>query len=425
MVDMSLNLNVRGIGQSATMAINARSKALGAEGREIVSCGLGQSPFPVPAHVVAALKAHAGEKDYLPVEGLPELRRAVAAWHRRVDGAPAEADGVLIGPGSKELMFLLQLTFYGDLLVPTPCWVSYGPQARIVGRRVVALPTSYEARWRLSAAELEAHCASDPGRPRVLILNYPGNPDGCSYEDAELRAIADVARRHQLIVLSDEIYGPLSHTGAHVSIATHYPDGTIVSGGLSKWCGAGGWRLGTFAFPPALYWLKSAMSSVASETYTSVSAPVQYAAVAAYLPHPEMDIYLSRARMILGALGARCRNALVSAGGRVHPPTGAFYMMADFEPLRDRLAKRGITGSADLTERALEETGVAFLPGVHFERPPNELSARLAYVDFDGRAALEGCAALPEGRMPDEAFLQRYCGRLVAGIDRLAAWLRD
>ncbi len=418
-----LNERVRDLGHSATMAINARSKALELEGRTISRFGLGQSPFPVPEHVVAALVEHAAEKDYLPVEGLPALRASVAAWHHRVDGTSFEPEGVVIGPGSKELMFLLQVVFDGELVLPSPCWVSYGPQARILGRPVAILPTSFERRWRLSPEQLAAHCATDPDQARVLILNYPGNPDGCSYDEAELQALVEVARQYRIIVVSDEIYGPLCHRGAHVSIARFYPEGTIVSGGLSKWCGAGGWRLGSFAFPKPLFWLKAAISAVASETYTSVSAPVQYAATVAFGEDPEMERYLRATRRILQALGNRCADTLRAVGAQVHPPTGAFYIMVDFEPLRERLGARGISGSLTLADRALEETGVAFLAGAHFQRPSEELLGRLAYVDFDGRAALEACEKMPTDAVLGEDFLRATCPRVIAGIDRLASWL--
>jgi len=117
----SLNLQVRGLTQSATLAINDRSNRMLAEGRKIHKLGLGQSPFPVPEPVVESLKQHAGRKEYLPVAGLPELKEAVAAYHQRVDGLHFTADNIIIGPGSKELLFLLQLVYYGDLLVPAPC----------------------------------------------------------------------------------------------------------------------------------------------------------------------------------------------------------------------------------------------------------------------------------------------------------------
>jgi len=280
--DVHLNLNVRGLGLSATLEINERSARLAREGRPVVRLGLGQSPFPVPDEVVEELRANAHRKDYLPVGGLRELQEAVARYHHRSQGIEVQGRDVLIGPGSKELMFILQLVHYGDLAIPTPSWVSYAPQAQIIGRRIRWLPTSPEHGHRLTPEALEALCAEDPGRPRVVILNYPGNPTGDTYPVDELKALARVARRHRVVLLSDEIYGELHHRGRHVSIARFYPEGTVVSSGLSKWCGAGGWRLGTFAFPPTLRWLQAAMAAVASETFTSTSAPIQHAAVRAF-----------------------------------------------------------------------------------------------------------------------------------------------
>ena len=122
-----LNLNVRGLEQSATVAINQRSKRLQSEGRHVYRLGLGQSPFPVPQPVVEELRANAHQKDYLDVKGLPALREAVAAYHDRRQGLDRTTEDVLIGPGSKELMFILQLVYYGDLVIPTPSWVSYAP----------------------------------------------------------------------------------------------------------------------------------------------------------------------------------------------------------------------------------------------------------------------------------------------------------
>ena len=218
----------------------------------IYKLGLGQSPFPVPQPVVDELKANAHQKDYLPVKGLPQLREAVADYHCRTHGICYTADDVLIGPGSKELMFLLQYTYYGDLVIPTPSWVSYAPQAQIIGRQVRWIKTNRQNNWRLTAKELEEQCKTDETKPRIVILNYPSNPVGVSYNESELKDIAAVAKKHKIILLSDEIYGELHHEGKHLSIARYYPEGTIISGGLSKWCGAGGWRLGTFVFPDAL-----------------------------------------------------------------------------------------------------------------------------------------------------------------------------
>jgi len=414
-----LNPNLLGLTPSATLAINERSNELIAQGRTIYKLGLGQSPFPVPTVVVDALRAAAPEKDYLHVRGLRPLRETVTEFLHRRHGIERQRRQVLVGPGSKELIFLTQLAYAGELLVPSPSWVSYAPQARIIGRRVRWLPTDLAHDWKLLPETLEAHCASAPGLPRLLILNYPGNPTGVSYAEDELAALAAVARRHQVLVVSDEIYADLDHSGRTASISHHYPEGTIVSTGLSKWCGAGGWRLGLFSFPEELEWLCAAMAVIGTETFTSVSTPIQYAAIRAFEGGPEIEHYVAGCRSILGALGRHSRATLMAAGCRLARLDGAFYLFPDFEPFREKLAARGVTGSAALAERLLQDTGVATLPGEVFGRPPGELNLRLSYVNFDGRAAL---AAVAAGEPVDDAFLRRHCPDTLTAIDRMADW---
>jgi aspartate aminotransferase len=410
--------------ESATLLINELSQQLKHEGREIYRLGLGQSPFPVPREVVKALKLYAKEKDYLPVKGLRQLRGAVANFHRDKDQVNAQPEYVMVGPGSKELMFLLQLVFYGEIIVPTPCWVSYVPQARMLGKQIRLIPTSYEDEWRMTPEVLlrNCDCENDVYRPRILVLNYPGNPEGGTYTSDELEALAEIARRFELIVLSDEIYGQLNFKGEHVSIARYYPERTIISSGLSKWCGAGGWRLGTFTFPRELDWLMDAMASAASETYTSVCAPIQYAAVRAFRGGITIERYLCHARRILSSLGNWCHERLIAAGIRTHAPEGAFYLFLDFTPLAAQFAERGITDSEVLCERLLAETGVAILPGTAFERPANELTARLAYVDFDGSAALAASEMVPLDETLPEEFIQTCCHRIIAATNLIVEW---
>jgi aspartate aminotransferase len=417
-----LNLNVRGMKPSATVAINERSDALRRQGRHIYKLGLGQSPFPVPDVVVGALREAAGEKDYLPVRGLHELREAVAGHHQRTYGIDTRPDQVIIGPGSKELMFLLQLCYYGDLVIPAPSWVSYAPQARILGRQVRFLPTRLQDRWKLLPEQLDAFCRTDPERPRLLILNYPSNPTGVTYTRDELAAIAEVARKHKVLVLSDEIYGKLHHTGEHRSMVPLYPRGTIFSGGLSKWCGAGGWRVGVFVIPDALSWLGDALAAVASETFTSTSAPIQHAAAVAFRPSAEIDAYLDQSRRILRALGRQLTATLRAGGVQLADPDGGFYLFPSFAPMAERLAERGLGTSAQICEQLLEDTGVAILPGSDFGRAEGEPTARLAYVNFDGERALQQAAAVPDGEL-DEAWLRAHCGETLTAVERLVDWL--
>ena len=418
-----LNLNVRGLSPSATLAINERSALLIQDGRRIFKLGLGQSPFPVPEPVVESLRQNAHRREYLEVKGLAALREAVAKYHRRTHGVDRHAENVLIGPGSKELMFLLQMVYYGDLVIPTPAWVSYAPQASIIGRHVRWISTLAANCWKLQPGELEQLCRDDPGRPRIVILNDPNNPTGQTYEAAELRALADVARRYRVVVLSDEIYGETHHEGRHVSMAEFYPEGTIISTGLSKWCGAGGWRLGTFTFPDHLKWLLDAMAVVASETYTATSAPIQFAATTAFDGCPAIDEYLEHCRRILRELGRFCASRLSEADLTVAPPRGAFYVFPDFKPVRTTLRNRGIFTSAELSERLLDETGVATIPGASCGRPPSELTLRMAYVDFDGEKALTAARACPNDDDLDETFLRRHCTPVTEAMDRVTTWL--
>jgi aspartate aminotransferase len=418
-----LNPRIQGLSPSPALSINELTRKLVLEGREVFKLGFGQCPFPVPEPVVAALRENAHQKDYLAVRGLEALREEVADYHRRRHGIAGPGAQVIIGPGSKELMFLLQLVYDGDLLVPVPAWVSYAPQAEILGRPVCRIATRRENDWKLQPDELERSCESLRDRPRLLIFNSPHNPTGHSYSRDELKALAEVARRHRLLVLSDEIYAELHHRGEHLSIAEHYPEGTIVSSGLSKWCGAGGWRLGTFLFPESLGWLLDAMAVAASETYSSASAPIQYAAVRAYALGPEIEDYLLHCRRILGALGPKFASKLRDAGLHVASPEGAFYVFPDFAAFRETLRARGIETGSALAERLLKEAGVASLSGAACEQPESELTLRLVYVDFDGQRVLDASRALGLDHEIGDAFLEANCGHVLEAAERIGEWL--
>ncbi len=425
---VNLNLNIRGLEQSTTLLINEKSRELQKKGKKIYKLGLGQSPFPVPEIVVESLRQNAHQKDYLPVRGLPQLREAVAEYNWREHKIKSNPDDILIGPGSKELIFLLQLVYYGDLIIPTPSWVSYSPQARIIGRNVQWVQTGYGDNWRLNPERLDLICRTDPSKPRIVIINYPANPTGYTYPLERLKELAKAARKYNVILISDEIYGMIHHTGQHVSIARFYPEGTIVSSGLSKWCGAGGWRLGTFSFPENLRWLLDAMATVASETFTATSAPIQYAAVTAFKMGNEMNEYLYFTRKILREIAKYLVHKLKEMNIDLQLPQGAFYLFPNFEFYREKLQKTGIYTSNELCNTILSKLNIAMLPGSDFGRPPEELTVRIAYVDFDGKKALESSKKYghngTNGTM-NGTFIRENCQPLVKAFDLLGNWLAD
>jgi aspartate aminotransferase len=406
---------------SATLAINEASQARQLAGEAIYKFGLGQSPFPVPQSVVTALQAHAAEKDYLPIRGLLPLRQVVKSYLAQRTGSHYSADNIIIGPGSKELMFILQLVLNHQLVIPQGSWVSYEPQSILAGRSAQWLETFAEDRWCLRP-EVLASVANKSKIPLLLILNYPCNPTGQTYSVEQLQALAAVCQAHGIIVLSDEIYGELAFDGQYQSIANYHPDGTIISTGLSKWCGAGGWHLGVFALPEALSRVADGMAIVASETFTAVNAPTQYAAIEAFSLSGEIPRYIQHSRTILKFINDALCDKLQAAGINLFPAAGGFYVMPDFDPLRQQLSRRHIRDSSELCRQLLDATGVALLPGTCFGFPAEKLITRLAFVDFDGQPlleALENEADDPLTLLAAHPALQK----LWAGVAALCEWL--
>ena len=284
---------------SATLAINEESNRLKKSGKKVYKFGFGQSPFPIPKSVVSALKVNADKHTYLPMQGLEELRSAIASYLKKNNNNDFEKEDIVIGPGTKELMLLTQIIFQGEVLLPAPSWVSYQPQAFIAKNKVHWIQTTSNSNWFPTAEQLEDKIKSIKNKNLLLFINSPNNPSGTVCKN--LQEIAKIAKKYKLIILSDEIYSQLTFDDQYKSISNFYPEGTIVSTGLSKWCGAGGWRLGFFAIPNQLRELKNSLKILCSESFTSVSAPIQYAAVEAY--KGDHSAYLTAVKKILSFTG--------------------------------------------------------------------------------------------------------------------------
>ncbi len=410
------------IAKASTFTLNEGTQALEAVGRRVYKFGFGVSPFAPPAPVREALGSAAGRVEYTAVAGLPQLRENIAAFHQEVDGYAIDAGQVLVAPGTKPLLNNIMRVFQpAEVYLPRPSWISYGPQARLAGHDVVRIPTTFEGRWRLSPEALEQAVARRPsnGRQKLLVLNYPGNPDGLTYSPSELDALSQVLRRHEFWVVADEIYALLDHRGRHCSLASVYPARTLVTTGMSKWCGAGGWRLGALILPPdAPSALFDALVGLASESYSCAPAPIQVAALRAYELDEQLYAFLAAQRRILGAVGAAVHAALHACGVRAHAPQGGFYLLLDFSPFAGALAAQGIIDDRQLCDRLLADAGVALLPGNAFGMPPECYTARLAYVDFDGDAALRDVNQI-------EANVTDHAAKMLEGIDALGEWLRQ
>ena len=393
---------------SATLVINEESNKLQKKGKKVYKFGFGQSPFPIPESVVLSLKDNANKNAYLPMQGLEKLRLAIANYLNKNNNNNFKSDDVIIGPGTKELMFLTQIAFGGDILLPAPSWVSYQPQALIANNKVHWINTSAESNWFPTAEQLEKKIKSIKEKKLLFFINSPNNPSGTVCKN--LNEIAEVARKYNLIILSDEIYSNLVFDSRYKSISNFYPEQTIVSSGLSKWCGAGGWRLGFFAIPDHLNELKNSLKILCSESFTSVSAPIQHAAVEAYTG--DHTAYINGVKKILSYVGLYVYENLKSNMVNISKPEGGFYLFPEF------ITKK-FSSSADMCKNILDKTGVALLPGSDFGIEPTKMIARLSFTDFDGLNFLKNTIG---SKNLDKDDLEKYAPNIVVGVSKLKQW---
>ena len=399
---------INNLSLSSTLRINEISKELELVGKEIFKFGFGQSPFKVPENVIAELKNNAHQNKYLSMQGLYELRQEIAKFVSSRKNYEYKAENIIVGPGTKELMFLLQILFDGDVILPVPSWVSYEPQAIIGRNKVHWINTSRENNWFPTAENIEKIVSKNNNKNYLLFLNSPNNPSGQICENLE--ALSNIIKKYNILVLSDEIYAELSFDNNYRSISSFCPEKTIISSGLSKWCGAGGWRLGHFVIPNELTKLRNSLKVLVSETFSSVSAPIQYAAIAAY--KNDQSKYLENSRNILKAVGEYVYNNLKSNKVIINKPQGGFYLMPEF------LDKKFQT-SEEMCKDLLNNTGIVLLPGSDFGITKNKMIARLSFTDFNGEEFMKNISSKENINLE---FISKFAPKVVEGTKRLKDW---
>ena len=252
-------------------------------------------------------------------------------------------------------MFLLNILFDGEILLPTSSWVSYEPQAIIAKNKFHWIETSSETNWFPTADKIEKIVSQNKDNNYLLFLNSPNNPSGQICEN--LDEISKIVKKYNITVLSDEIYSELTFENNYKSISHYCPEQTIISNGLSKWCAGGGWRLGYFVIPNELNNIKNSLMVLASETFSSVSAPIQYAAIAAF--NNDHQEFINLSRKILKSVGYYVYKNLKSNNVLINKPQGGFYLMPEF-------LNKKFKSSKEMCSNLLNEKGVAILPGSDF-----------------------------------------------------------
>ena len=399
---------VKDLKPSSTLLINETSRKLEEQGKKIYKFGFGQSPFKVPEDVVEELKNNSHQNKYLPMQGLLELRNAVAKYTSKKKNFDYKSENVIIGPGSKELMFLLHIIFDGEIILPAPSWVSYAPQAILGRNKIQILQTKRENNWFPTAAEIEKVILKNKNKNYLLFLNSPNNPSGQICEN--LGEISEITNKYNLIILSDEIYSELTFEDSFKSISNFCPEKTIISTGLSKWCGAGGWRLGYFLIPDNLLDIKNMINVLASETFSAVSAPIQYAAIKAY--ENDHSNYINKSKNILSAVGNYVYENLKSNKILINKPQGGFYLMPEF-------LNKKFKSSSEMCDSILNDTGVALLPGSDFGFDETKMLARLSFTDFDGQEFMN---KIEDNQKIENDHIANLAPKIIEGVDKLKKW---
>jgi aspartate aminotransferase len=364
-----VSARVSAISESATLAVDAKAKALKAAGRPVIGFGAGEPDFPTPAYIVEAAQRACAEPrfhKYTPAAGLPELREAIAVKTARDSGLNVTASQVLVTNGGKQAVFQTFATLLdpGDeVLMPTPYWTTYPESIALAGGVPVQVPTDETTGYVTSVEDLDAYCTD---RTKMLLFVSPSNPTGAVYPPEQVAEIGRWAAERGIWVATDEIYEHLVYGDARFAsmpvVAPEIADRCVVLNGVAKTYAMTGWRVGWMIGPPDVIKAAANLQSHATSNVCNVAQAAALAAVSGDLSAvAQMRAAFDRRRQVMTAM-------LNEVPGVVCPlPEGAFYCYPSVKGLLGReLAGRRPTSSNELAEILLEEADVAVVPGEAF-----------------------------------------------------------
>jgi aspartate aminotransferase len=353
---------------SPTLTINAKEKALKAQGLDIVGFGVGEPDFDTPDHIKkAAIDAiNEGFTKYTPAAGIDPLKDAIIEKFKRDNHLTYKRDEVIVSCGGKHSLYNLFQTLFekGDeVIIPIPYWVSYPPMVELAGAKPVLVDTSEKDDFQITKRLLKKHMTK---QTKGIVLNYPSNPAGSVYSVENLKEIGKIAVENNIYIISDEIYEKLTYDGyTHTSIASIDPsfkERTIIAHGVSKTYAMTGWRIGFAAGPKEII---QAMSNIQSQSTSNPTSISQKAAVAA-LNGPQ-DFIKTMVSEFIKRRDFLVRELRSIEGVTCYNPKGAFYVFPNFNKLLCRKYKgKKIGSSSVLTEILLEDFHTAVVPGVEF-----------------------------------------------------------
>ncbi|MFD2630660.1 pyridoxal phosphate-dependent aminotransferase [Oceanobacillus kapialis] len=371
---MNLAKRVKTLSPSSTLAITAKAKELKQQGHDVIGLGAGEPDFNTPQYILdAATEAmNEGKTKYTPSGGVPELKKAIAKKFAEDNQLHYTADQIVVTTGAKHALYTLFQVLLDEgeeVIVPTPYWVSYPEQVKLAGGTPIFVTAREENQFKLTPQELEAAITK---KTKAVVINSPSNPTGMMYSKEELQALGEVCLKHDVLIVSDEIYEKLIYTGdEHVSIAqlsNALYQQTVIINGVSKSHAMTGWRIGYAAGPKEII---KAMTNLASHSTSNPTSVAQYAALAAYEQGGELSemkkVFAERLELLYDLL-------LDIPGVTCIKPKGAFYL---FPNVKEAATKCGFSSVDDFVAALLEEEKVAVVPGSGFGSNDN---IRLSYA---------------------------------------------
>ncbi|KTD03866.1 pyridoxal phosphate-dependent aminotransferase [Fluoribacter gormanii] len=374
-MDIALAKRVQKVKPSPTLAVAAKATQMRAQGHDVINLGTGEPDFDTPNYIKEAAIAaiNQGYTKYTAVDGIPELKEAVKNKFKNDNNLDYQANQILVSVGGKQSCYNLcqALLNPGDeVIIPAPYWVSYPDMVLLADAIPVIISTTPAQRYKINAQQLEA--AITP-KTRMIFLNSPSNPSGVAYTLDELKALAEVLKKHpQIIIATDDMYEHILWSQPFANILNACPElyeRTIVLNGVSKAYAMTGWRIGYAAGPAPLM---NAMKTIQSQSTSNPCSIAQRAAVAALTGGNESVLEMVKAfRQRHDFVASRLQEM---PGIEVIPADGTFYIFPSVQAI---IEKRGYSNDLEFSEKLLVEAGVALVPGSAFG---NEGCIRLSFA---------------------------------------------
>lgn len=374
-MDFRLAQRVNTLTPSTTLAITAKAKEMRDAGIDVIGLGAGEPDYNTPENILqAAIQSmHEGKTKYTPSGGLVELKDAIIDKLQRDQGLAYNRDEIMVGVGAKHVLYTLfqvLLNPADEVIIPTPYWVSYPEQVKLAEGVPVYVDGTTDNHFKVTAAQIEDAITE---KTKAVIINSPGNPTGMVYSKEELEDIVRLCQKHDILIVSDEIYEKLLYDGKeHVSPAQLSDDAktrTLIINGVSKSHSMTGWRIGYVAGDRTIV---KAMTNLASHSTSNPTTTAQYAAIEAY--NGSQDAVEMMRQDFEGRLEKVYPQLAAIPGFNVIKPQGAFYLLPE---VTEALAKTGFETVDDFAKALLEEANVAVIPGSGFGSPQ---TIRLSYA---------------------------------------------